>query len=168
MGQQRSPDQAPPQPQPDLALRRSESVLFVIRYCAETINTLNDALCGFYQSHCPRRRSGGVGGGDEAGGEGESAGGGGGPGSEEDESVVCPAHEQEGEVCANTREDCTGIVERGGCASLREASECVQACTQCCGDAHPGCRPWAFSGALPTPTPQPLLYSFNPPLCTSP
>jgi len=61
--------------------------------------------------------------------------------------VQCAAHVHEGEYCEDTREHCEVDAAAGKCATdpkVRQA--CVRACTGCCGDGHPNCRTWAFSG----------------------
>ena len=87
--------------------------------CAETINTLNDALCDFYRSKCP--------------------------GAEE---LQCAPHVSDGvPLCENTGKDCASrpSVLRGAC-SADDLSSCRQACTKCCGDREPMCLEWAFGG----------------------
>jgi hypothetical protein len=86
--------------------------------CAETINTLNDALCDFYRRTCPG-----------------------------DEALECPPHVAKAEEapCANLREDCDAVVKAGQCHGER-LRDCAQSCTGCCGDEHPRCLGWAFGG----------------------
>ena len=87
--------------------------------CAETINTLNDALCDFYRTRCPGA-----------------------------ESLECAPHESDGKaICENEAENCAAreTVKRGQCTD-QDLRECRQACTHCCGDSDPKCRGWAFGG----------------------
>ena len=87
--------------------------------CAETINTLNDALCEFYRTRCP--------------------------GAEE---LTCAAHVSDGKpICENSASDCheRPSVKNHQC-STKDAKECRQACTGCCGNTDPRCLEWAFGG----------------------
>ena len=89
------------------------------KLCAETINTLNDALCDFYRTRCPGA-----------------------------ESLQCAPHVSDGKpLCANTGKDCSGrAAVRAGRCSAHDLKECRQACTGCCGDKEPTCLEWAFAG----------------------
>ena len=91
------------------------------KLCAETINTLNDALCDFYGAMCP-------------------------PPPEGAPPLRCPPHEQPGETCANIDEDCEAKARSGGCNTPAVRSNCLQTCSKCCGDAHPRCLGWALNG----------------------
>jgi len=87
--------------------------------CAETINTLNDALCDFYRTRCP--------------------------GSED---LQCAPHVSDGKpLCENVAEDCLHRpnVAHGHCGP-NDLKDCRQACTQCCGDTDARCLGWAFGG----------------------
>ena len=87
--------------------------------CAETINTLNDALCDFYHRRCPGA-----------------------------ETLACAPHVSDGKpVCENTAEECASrpSVAARSCGRA-DLSDCRQACTQCCGDWDPRCLSWAFGG----------------------
>ena len=91
------------------------------KLCAETINTLNDALCDFYGAKCPPPPVGAP-------------------------PLRCPPHEQPGETCANIDEDCEAKARNGGCNTPAVRSNCLQTCSKCCGDAHPRCLGWALNG----------------------
>lgn len=85
--------------------------------CAETVNTLNDALCAFYREQCP--------------------------GSER---LACPPHVARGAFyCEDADEHCEALKAAGHCGDAAVQRKCRRACTGCCGDAHPNCRGWAFS-----------------------
>ena len=98
---------APNQPKPHQAL------------CAETINTLNDALCDFYRARCPGA-----------------------------EHLECAPHVSDGKpICTNEKPQCDRRQSvRDGRCSPTDMKECYQACTHCCGDKVPECLGWAFSG----------------------
>ncbi len=88
--------------------------------CAETINTLNDALCDFYRARCPGAQK-----------------------------LACAPHEEDEShpQCENAGEGCAGI-EAGDarCADGAVLRRCRKACTGCCGDNDTRCLSWAFGG----------------------
>lgn len=91
--------------------------------CAETINTLNDALCDFYRKSCPGASD-----------------------------LACAPHQADDSqpTCSNEHEDCVDRVRKAGmrpgnCGGAL-VTECRQTCMGCCGDSDPRCLGWAFGG----------------------
>ena len=86
--------------------------------CAETVYTLNDALCGFYHANCPALAD-----------------------------ALCPPHTDDREVCEDSRPECEEEVKVDpACSNSRTRQSCAKSCTGCCGDSHPTCRSWALTG----------------------
>lgn len=100
--------------------------------CAETISTLNEALCDFYSWHC--------------GADTPAAG------------VECPPREAPGDACEDTADNCEAVLVAGGCPDQKKMdalepdekkpsySGCRRSCTGCCGDSSLRCTAWAIAG----------------------